>query len=212
MIYRLNSEADDKLQIVCDIAHKELNEFYGINWVKNLPRLIIVDDRITINSLFGRKTEGWTIGWSENHNIYILNKDKFSKESDHKQYSDEEYAMLIKHEMSHSFSTILACGVVRPKWLWEGIAVYTSGQNNVRVKPTGFKYFLEFFDEGGKNVYAEAGFAIQLLVEKYGKQKILDLIKISSKFKTKDEFNSAFKLAFNFEPTYVEFNKLLSVE
>jgi len=209
MIYRLNSEVNNNLQDVCSIAHKELDEFFGINWVRNLPRLIIVNDRKTIDGLFGKKTEAWTIGWSENNNIYVLDKNKFSEESDHKEYTDDEYAVLVKHEMSHSFSKILAKGEVKPKWLWEGIAVYTSGENKARIRPTEFKQFLDFFDEGGKGVYVEAGFAIQLLVEKFGKQKILDLIKISSTFTTRDDFNLAFNSSFDFEPTYEEFNRLL---
>jgi len=209
MIYRINSEINKELQRFYDTALKELNEFYGINWVRNLPRLIIVNDRKDIDALFGRKTESWVIGWSENNNIYVLDKAKFSKESDHKQYSDEEYAMLIKHEMSHSFSSILARGNVKPNWLWEGIAIYTSGQNVMHAKPSEFKKFLEYFDKGGKDVYSEAGFAVQLLVEKYDKQKVLDLIKASSTFKAEDKFSQSFKESFGFEPTYGEFNKLL---
>ena len=209
MIYRITSQNDEKLQGYYDTALKELNDFYGINWVRNLPRLIIVDNRKSIDALFGKKSEGWMIGWSENNNIYVLDKAKFSNESDHKEYSDEEYAMLIKHEMSHSFSSILAKGEVKPKWLWEGIAIYTAGQNSLRTKPDKFKGFLEHFDNGGKDVYTEAGFAVQLLVEKFGKQKILTLIS-SSKNNSKAEFCVTFKSIFCFDPTYEEFDQIAS--
>jgi len=209
MIYRIQGEIDEKLQRIFDAALNELNEFYGINWIHNLPRLIVLDNRKMIDALFGRKTEGWVIGWSEGRNIFVLDKGKFSEESDHTRYTDEEYAMLIKHEMSHSFCLILAKGEIKPKWLWEGIAIYTSGQNTVRAKPIRFERFLEYFDEGGKDVYGEAGFAVELLVLKYGKQKMLDLIKACSGVETKNGFSSMFKDMFGFEPSYKEFDRLL---
>jgi len=209
-ILGLESKINDKLQGIYNVALKELNEFFGIHWVRNLPRLIVVSDRRTIDDMFGRKTDRWVVGWVENNNIYVLDKDKFPAESDHVRYSDEQYAMLIKHEMSHAFSLIVAKGEIRPKWLWEGVAVYTSGQNTSYSRPTVFKSFLDCFDNDGKGVYSEAGFATQLLHDTYGKQKILDMLKMSSKLKTKDEFDSAFKSVFGFNPRYEEFNILLS--
>jgi len=59
-------------------------------------------DRETINRLRGKETEDWIVGWVNKTDVYVLDKENYEKESNHK-YSDEEYFRLIKHELAHSF-------------------------------------------------------------------------------------------------------------
>ncbi|MDP2642041.1 MAG: hypothetical protein Q8P21_02000 [bacterium] len=184
---------------------KSLNDFYGINWIHHTPIIFVVDNRETINLLKGEKTEDWLVGWANGSQIYILNKDNFEKESDHKYKLDEYYA-LIRHELSHCFYNILSSYNYFPYWLSEGVAAYTSGQNKFKNKPEKFSEFLDFYDRGGKGIYKESGFFVQDLVEKFGKQKLLDLVKRLKNIKTKEGFDELFTKQYGFNLAYDEIN------
>ncbi len=206
MINKLTLIEDDFLEKICKESINDLNVFYEINWTEYLPRIIVVDSRKTIDSLKGKKTESWLIGWSEGKTIYVLDRNSFEKESDHA-YDPATYSAFIKHELSHSFYNVVSGGQQKPIWLNEGVAIYTSGQNNFKKVPAAFNKFLEFYDRGGKDVYGEAGFFVQTLVEKFGKQKLLDLIKESKNLKTKEEFENFFVKEYGFSLDYKEINE-----
>jgi len=81
--------------------------------------------------------------WAEGRNVFILDNNAMEKESSHKKHSDEQYVASIKHELSHSFFRHVskAKNVSFPKWLWEGVAIYTSGQLVFKRKPTFLNLF-----------------------------------------------------------------------
>lgn len=205
MIYKITPIKDDFLENIHKESLHNLNTFYEINWMHHLPRIIVVDDRKTMDLLKGEKTEGWLIGWSERKAIYVLNKNSFGNESNHK-YDPDEYSAFIKHELSHSFFDVLSNSHTKPVWLNEGVAIYVSGQNKFKKKPNEFKKFLEFYDNGGKDIYNEAGFFVQTLVERFGKQKLLNLIKELKNIKNKEEFERFFAKEYGFNLTYNEIN------
>lgn len=205
MIFRIHHVKDDFLEKIYTDSMKVLNDFYEINWVHHLPTINIVDDRETIDALKREKTENWVVGWTNGSQIYILNKDNFEKESNH-EYNPNEYSALIKHELSHAFYNILSGYNHLPFWLSEGVAIYTSGQNKFRNKPKKFSEFLEFYNHSGKEVYNESGFFVQALVEKFRKQKLLDLIKELKNIKTKEGFEQLFAKQYGFNLNYNEIN------
>jgi hypothetical protein len=207
MIFKIQSIKDEFLEYIYNESIKDLNDFYEINWTNNLPKIFVVDDRNTIDLLKNKKTERWVRGWAEGNKIYILNKDNTEKESSHK-YNPEEYSAFIKHELSHSFYNVLAEKNYRPIWLNDGVAVYISGQNKFnKRKPKEFCKFLEFYDHGDNELYYESGFFIEFLVEKFGKEKLLNLIKESKNAKTETKFSELFVKEYGFELTYKEINK-----
>lgn len=205
MIFKIITQNDSFLEKVYDESMKNLNEFYEINWKYNTPKIIIVDDRKTINLLQERETENWVTGWSEGGKVYILNRDNWEKESNHK-YDPDKYAATIKHELSHSFYNILSKNNSSPKWLTEGVAIYTSGQNKYHKKLTEFSKFLEFYDHGGSGIYDEPGFFVEELVKKFGKQKLLNFIKEQSKLTTRQDFEQLFAQTYGFNLNYDEIN------
>jgi hypothetical protein len=204
MIYKINKIDYPALEKVYINSMKELDDFFRINWKFNRPRLILVPDRKTIDSIKGQKTEDWIVGWVENRNVYLLDNSNFERESNHA-YSDEEYFALIKHELAHCFSNIISNFNKKPVWLLEGISIYLSGQNKLRKVPKKFEKFLDFFDSTGESVYFESGFAIMFLIEKYGKEKILRLLKESKKAETRENFADLFKSIYEFELSYDNF-------
>jgi hypothetical protein len=187
---------------------KDLNKFYGIKWTFGRPNVIIARDRKQIDELKDIKTERWLIGWASGQFVYLLDRKTYNKESEHT-YNEKFYRCSLRHELSHAFYAILSDRRTSPVWLCEGVAIYTSGQNNLKKKPDIFKTFLNFYDKGGRGVYSESGFAVEILIRKYGKKKILNLISLLGTVQNNISFLKLFKGIYGFKPNYKNFNILL---
>ncbi|MDP2638797.1 MAG: hypothetical protein Q8P06_01355 [Candidatus Azambacteria bacterium] len=208
MIYKINPIKDHFIQKIVDKSMKDLGKFYNINWTKNMPRIIILEDRKVINALRDCETEPWLVAWADkSKNIFILNKENFENQSSHK-YSIEYYSSLIKHEISHLFFNIVSNNKSYPIWLCEGVAIYTSGQIKLKKTPEKFKTFLNFYNKSGAEVYGEAGFVIKLLVKKFGKNKLLKLIKSIKDTPSKKQFQKTFFKIYGFKIEYGSVNSL----
>ena len=208
MPLKIESFEDGFLDKIYTESIADLNKFYEMNWVHHQPVVIIMKDRKTIDVLKGESTERWMVGHAEGNKVFILDRNNLESESDHK-YSQEKYYSLLKHEISHCFYRILSGGNMKPVWLCEGVAIFTSGQNNEKRPVECFKEFLGFYENGGKGVYAESGFAVYLLVKEFGKQKLLDLIKGLKSVASQKDFTELFIRIYGIEPTYEKFNGLL---
>ena len=210
MIFEIKEKKDKFLEDSYRKSMKELDGFFEIGWIRNTPSVCVVPDRKTIDKLYHQKTEKWLVAWARTSSriIYILNRKNFEKESDHK-YSKEKYYALIKHELSHMFiSTYLKSSSIKPYWLDEGVAIYLSGQNKFKKPINKFNKFLEFYHKYGKEIYNESGFFIELLVKKFGKNKLLELIKSLKEIESEKEFNKKFKQIYGFDLDYEEINKI----
>lgn len=207
MVFTIERNPDKRLDRIFASSVRNLNRFFGLKWKRDLPRVFIMKDRRTIDALYEKKTERWIIGFNDARYVFALDNASMEKESSHLRRSPKEYASLINHEMCHAFFSRLSGGVTTPKWLNEGVALYTSGQ--IKFKPKTFKEFLKFFGRNGKGVYGEAGYAVKILTEKFGKPKLLKLIKRLGHAKTRTSFNAEFNKIYGFAPTYKNFDDLL---
>ncbi len=208
MPLKIETFEDEFIDKICNESVDDLNKFYELNWVHHLPVPIVVKDRKSIDILKGEKTEPWLVGWAHGNKIYILDRSNFEKESSHK-YSSDMYYSLLKHEISHAFYSIISNGNTKPVWLCEGVAIFTSGQIKEKQPVSSFKEFLDFYEGGGERVYSESGFAVHVLIEEYGKQKLLDLIKGLKSANSPEEFSGLFVTIYGMEPRYEKFNELL---
>jgi len=205
MIFEINKIKDLELEKVYEEGMRELNDFFGLDWKRNLPKLFIVSDRKSIDGLFGRKTEDFVVGWvDKNNDVYLLSRENYEKESSHK-YSDEEYFALFKHEIAHCFSKIVGDFSKNPIWLFEGISIFLSGQNKLKIKPKKYDSFLNSYNKHNKDVYKEAGFAVEFLVKEYGKEKLIELIKKVKTTDSEEDFAELFKRIYNFRLEYSNF-------
>lgn len=208
MIFELTKVKDNFLEKIREESMKELDKFFKLNWIRNKPKVFLISDRETINTLREGNVADWVVGWTNGGNVYVLDRKNYENESSHK-YSDEHYAALIKHELAHAFTLIVAGNKSKPKWLWEGVAIYLSGQNKFKRKPEKLKDFLAYYEQGGKGIYHESGFAVELLIKQSGEGKMLSLIKSLKNIKSEKEFKENFNKIYGFNPTYSEFNNLL---
>ena len=62
----------------------------------------------------------------------------------------------------------------------EGLAMYLAGDIDSLTSPDNLENFLNFYnqDMSSTGVYEEAGFAVKNLIENYGKEKLLLLLKV----------------------------------
>lgn len=214
MFFDISSKEDVFLKKVYDSSMKDLGKFFRINWTENKPSILLISDRKTVDLFIGRKTENWIVGWVNGNFVCLLDRKNYEKESCH-EYSDSEYSALIKHELAHLFTQIIS--KIRnkpsyPKWLFEGIAIYLSGQNAFKKRPEKFSKFLDFYEKVGKGIYHESGFVVEFLVKKFGRQKLIKLLKSIKEIDSKKEFNKKFKEIYEFDLNYINFNEFLKTK
>lgn len=206
--FKIKQFKDKLVEKAYDKAMRDLNKFYERNWKYNKPRVIIIDDRKTIDSWRGEKTEDWLKAWVEYRTIvFLLNRKNLEKESCHI-YSKEKYFTTVNHELSHSFFSIVSKNGYCPAWFKEGVSIYTSGQNKWEAKPEKFSTFLNFEKTGSRGVYRESGFVVDVLIKKFGKKKLLNLIKRSKDSKNSADFKKLFSKIYKFNLSYKNINNL----
>jgi len=184
-------------------------EKYFNSKLKYSPCIIFLKSRREFNDICGRITESWVTGSNIQNLIFMMEESVYEKESS-KKFDPKNYPLTIRHELCHIFYNQLA-RKSQPLWLNEGLALYLSGQIKLRLKPEKFSEFL-LFDEknsiGDKTVYKEAGFVIEKLVSKFGKEKLLKLITSCRQVNDNNEFLKLFKTIYGFELSYNNINKL----
>lgn len=189
-------------------AMKELIDFYGINWIENMPVIYLVGSRKDFDIISGYKTDDWVVGRALGYNkLLLLSPESYEKESRHK-YSNEEYYSLLKHELSHLFYIIFSQGK-GPIWLDEGFAIYTSNQLSTKERPKEFKNFLKYYSYEDEKVYSKAGFVVEGLINKYGKEKAIGFLKVLPNVNSEDDFKNEFEKYFGLELSYKDLQVLL---
>ena len=209
-IYEIKEKKDKKVETMYNKAMRELDKFFKLGWKRNKPVVIILNNRKQIDELWGCKTQSWLIAFAEENKIFLLDQKNYEKESSHK-YSDKEYFQLIKHELSHLFFRIVCKNETFKQFIWfnEGVAGFLSGQYKTRPKPEKFDKFINQYSLWNGKAYQESAYAVKLLFDKFGKPKLLNLIKSLKNVKSQKDFNKNFKNIYGSEPTYNFFNKLL---
>ncbi len=202
-IFKITQLSDDTLQQYYNDAITDLRKFFGKEWLNNTPILCVVDDRKTIDSLKGQETPRWIVGWGwSTHAIFILNPKNFVNESSYN-YTSEDIKKLIKHELCHTFYSLIT-QKNGPRWFTEGLALNVAEQLTNYKKPTQFKGFLN-----GENLYQESAYAVKLLFDNFGKEKVLEFTN-SLRGVYDSAVSNKFAEVFGFELNYISFNSLLA--
>lgn len=200
-IFQISTNPNEELENIYAQAMVDLNDFFQIKWVRNRPKVCVVPNRETIDALRDQETPKWLVGWDSDNFVFVLSKSSFETDSSHP-YTDEDYKMLIKHELAHAYFRIATGGRTQPKWLWEGVSILASGQVEKWKKPEAFKTFLD-----NNDVYTEAGYALSLLTNKFGKEKLIQLLKGYKSFS--GDFSNIFRDVYQLELNYDTFNSLI---
>jgi len=204
-IFKITPIKDKTLQKYKEEAMKDLNEFFGKNWVYNTPKIFVIDDRKGIDLFEEKETEDWVVGFSfGNRAVVILNPDNISEESCHNG-SSYDIAKLIKHELCHLFFR-LKFGLSNFRWINEGVSLYVAGQLDKYPMPNKFDGFL---DGNVKKIYQESGNAIKLIMDNYGKDKLFEFLEKQRDVKRSDNLRRVFEEVFGEPLGYEFFNRLV---
>jgi len=170
-----NSNVDSKQNLenlVFDSYQKNLN-FFGEE--KSNIKIKFLYQRSGMDEICGYKTAKWQVGYANKNQIYIFSPSVFDQVSDHPK-SDFNY--VLTHEIAHLFINEFL-GINYPKWLCEGIAGYTAEQYKIR-KVEKINDFSDLHDKEGWDKfhnYPQAFSFTKYLIDKFGKEKILEFLK-----------------------------------
>ena len=203
-VFDLTTSKDKEIQEMYEQAMQELNKFFEIRWERNRPSIVIAPTRAALDKIVGKETPNWWIGMKLMGSpvVVLLAYETALKEKGNNIHTEKNFYQLIKHELCHCFTNIVA-GSFHPRWISEGVSLYAANQLSNYQKPEGFE---GFFDDKDKNLYRESGYAVELLVNSYGKQKLIDFLRLLKNKKSP----KAFKEVYGVSLSYKIFNKLLS--
>ncbi len=205
------SEVNKVLYSFLKTTKKELDLFFNIK--SHEPLIFLLNSRKELDLIWGNKTEKWHVGgtrWligggTKQGVIFILNPEVYTKESSHKDKND--FWKTLKHEYTHIYFKQLTDGVL-PLWLNEGIASYLSDQRQSCKNPLNI---FSYFNKSDKDIYAIGYFWVELLINKFGKDKLVGLIK-SLELKpslTEKIFNERFYKIYGFKFNKANLSKLI---
>ncbi|OGL53249.1 hypothetical protein A3K55_02045 [Candidatus Shapirobacteria bacterium RBG_13_44_7] len=208
MIFKTKVIAYPLIDKYFEKSWKELTQFYEFT-PKYKPKIFIIEDRKTIDAFMETKTLKWCKNGCIRGNIFLLNPKKYSQVTD-REFDPQRFYGSIIHELSHHFYVQIA-NHNKPVWLNEGVALIFGDQLKYRKKPEKFVNFLKFSlinAEGEETVYQESGFVIEKIISKFGKEKILELIKSLRSINNNDQFIKQFNRVYGFELNYDNINNL----
>ena len=176
-------------------AIQDYNEFFGITLQREF-KIYMIHYREEMDIIQETKTEDWVVGHTRDYGtkIFIFDPEYYEKETGKKQ---KYFKKLLKHEIVHVYIREIVNGKC-PRWLNEGLAYYLANQQ-ISDKP--LEEIVNCIDSHETFVvehYRPSGRLVTMLIEKYGKEKIINLLKSS---KNPKEFFSAFQNIYGFEFT-----------
>jgi len=180
-ILRVETVRGDKYEKYLLKCKKELDKWFGVS--VDIPRVLFVQSRKEYDKIVGYKTEAWQGG-----KIY-------TKESDHKDI--KRFWLVLKHEYVHLYWHQMTASW-NPRWLNEGLACYLAGQEKKAPSQEVVIDVRKYFGHGGMFVYGLGYFWVNYLVKKFGKTKLLNLIKSVDADVTNKKFEAKFKRIYGF--------------
>jgi hypothetical protein len=191
--FRIKPIEDKKILSFLLSAQKNLAKFFGIKMP--IPHVFIVSSRKDINAIFGRKTKNWIVAWIKKGTIFALDQAAYRKESNHK---DPRYFWkVLKHEYCHLYFEKFTSANF-PKWLNEGLACYLARQEKYPPPKGKLLNILRYHKKSDQWVYAVGYFWVNLLIKKFGKAKLLKLLRGLHANTSKKEFDARFHRIYGF--------------
>jgi hypothetical protein len=191
-IYQLiSNQTTLDIQNEYDKNIEEIKHFFDEDWMPGTkPIICLVPTRIEYNKILQENTQSWLVGNVNGSTIYIMNPENLENESNgvHKK---SDFKKLLKHEMMHVYTTFYSQFSFTPAWLMEGIAVHYAQQYKTDAGYDKNKLLNTLFQTQG-DFYSESGNYVKYLDEKYGREKIKQLIKKSGFGKETESFKSIF--------------------
>lgn len=155
--------------------NKEVSDFFGLSLIG--IDVYLIESRSEYDKLSKKKSEDWMVGFTKGNTVYILDSEKFETNSSHPR---SDFEPVLKHEITHIYnhklnSKNLAC------WLDEGTACYVAGQNKKTPKDAvTLNVLKEYHKHGGERVYGIGRYMVDQIIQHYGKEKLIELVRIDT--------------------------------
>lgn len=182
----------EELEKYCADAYLKNKEFFGTD------QEILIDfiyDRKEMDKILNFSTPDWLVGCTMGGVVHIFSPQVFDKVSNHQIL---DFPMVLAHEITHLYTKkIINSKKGCPKWLFEGIAGIPSNQYKKYLGKKGtirdFNELTYIKDWNKSPRYPQAYLFTSFLISKFGKEKILSLLKSSGTGGEPSEFKSLFK-------------------
>ena len=181
----ISSVSNKKIESFLLKTQKELNAIYEESFSR-LPKIFLIGSRKDLDKIRGEKTPNWLVAWTENEDIFILNPKVYEKESCHK----GDFWKVLKHEYCHIYHRRITRNSY-PHWLTEGTACYFAKQN--KELPFEKEALSVFSNPDPTNVYNVGYFWTEILVQEFGKKKLIGFINGINHNTTPKIFSKLFK-------------------
>lgn len=195
----------EKLADMIKKANKKLSDFFNLDL--NLPSVFFVQSRKQFDELRQTKTEDWMVGFAEGGNIFILDPDEYTKESSHTDIKG--FYKTLSHECAH-IAIKKFCGHSNPKWLNEGLACYLAKQEKTAPSKEALLKVFDYQQKPNKEIYGVGYFWVKFLIENFGKEKLLELIKTITYKTNEKDFIKIFRKIYNLNYSKNNFEKFLA--
>jgi len=199
IIFRPGDHSINWIRRVVLSNFEKLNKFYKVNNLKVNFELIY--SRKEFDDKIGRKTQKWMVGVALKNKIYLFSPLVIEKISPHKKSKLDK---IIAHELCHILNIKINKEVLN--WVDEGTALFLSHQKKAKdFKKSDWCFFIENFLDRNINLrsfakhegYKISYWLVRIIVEKFGINKLLELIKINpKKYSIKNEIEKVLAISF----------------
>ncbi len=166
----------------------EVSEFFELPKMNVKVHLVLT--RKEFDEIEGSKTADWVVGLTKNDTIYIFEPSKFEKYTSHLK---SDFGPVLKHELSHFYYKRLKPNGY-PNWLDEGVACYLDGQDKyASPKEITIGILKSYYDHTDEKIYGIGRSMVAKIIEKFGKDRLFELIGIESPDDLYHELRSMFK-------------------
>ncbi|MEI6288345.1 MAG: hypothetical protein WCP18_02015 [bacterium] len=201
-LFKLHTHVDKKIVNHIKKQNKILEQFFEIK-LSNIP-VTIVDSREEFATFTGCTIQPWLVGLTNYYSICLLNPKIYLRKYKTSKNEQQRFQKLTTHELTH-FYIHHKLKVTNPKWLMEGLCDYFASKEAVKPQLKELlnleHYFSVYsgiyFQDG--SIYRVGYFLVDLLIEKYGLNKIKQLIFSLDKGLTPKLFNQLFFKIYGFK-------------
>jgi len=187
--------SDERSKKLVENAIKKNEKFFG-NLVCDFS-VTFLKTRKEYDKVHGSPTKEWSVGGMYGTGkIYLFDEDVFDKVSC---YPKESFYEILTHEIAHVFVQENFDWTL-PAWLNEGIACAAAEQDKTTREPLFDLREAYTEEEWNKDYpYGTSGKYVRHLIDNYGKEKIIELMKSLIKDETKENFKIKFKKIYNID-------------
>src|SRR3972149_3303125 len=160
-------------------------------------KIYLIYSREQYDKKVKRSSERWEIANTSGSSFIILHPDVIENETSHKK---EEFEQILTHEFTHVITNSINPNFL--SWISEGVALNIAGQNHFSkyVNKSNADYFIKnslYTNVDNQDFVTHEGYEIsywlvRYILEKYGKEKFLSLIKVENDISSKDKLKEIF--------------------